>query len=249
MKRSNHAHQLRQRQRRRLLSETLESRAMLATLGLGVEFFEPQTDTPVASLVSGMLYDAKVVVQVTDSNVGVISLPLNYSWDPNVLELVDIPDPNNAGQSYFNESSFPKLSANVLSDLVTPSFVSQRRISAYDADAPRFDSSQVDPTDLTTADQFYNLQGVAGELAGGESWFGHRSQWCQRGIYFASSISSERGIERRSIGRSLRLAWMGRCLLAAVRYLSVWSEYRANALNFARRSDESNRSSDAAGSA
>ncbi|QDS90108.1 Serine-aspartate repeat-containing protein D precursor [Rosistilla ulvae] len=137
------------KRRRRLVAESLESRALLATLGLGVEFYEVGGSGPVSSLKAGELYDARVVVDVPDSTSGVISLPLNYSWDPKVLELED---PALAGET------FPLINTDVPGSLVTPNFTLQRAVGNYTAEAPKFDASG-DPANF---DSFYNIEGVRG---------------------------------------------------------------------------------------
>ncbi|QDV57622.1 MSCRAMM family protein [Rosistilla oblonga] len=144
-----HPQQHKFKRRRRLLAESLESRALLATLGLGVEFYEVGGATPVDSLQVGQQYDARVVVDVTDSDVGVISLPLSYSWDPTVLEL---------DEAAFDGATFPLIGNSVPDNLVTASFPLQRAVGEYKPAAPKFDASS-DPANF---DSFYNIDGIRG---------------------------------------------------------------------------------------
>ncbi|QDV70441.1 Serine-aspartate repeat-containing protein D precursor [Rosistilla carotiformis] len=137
----------RSRRRRLLSGESLESRALLATLGLGVEFYEPGNLTPVSSLKAGEVYEARVKVDVPDSASGVISLPLNYSWDPKVLTLESPTLP--AGPLFNND---------VPNSLVAERFTLQRAMLSYNDEAFKFDANS-DPANF---DSFYNLSGVRG---------------------------------------------------------------------------------------
>lgn len=136
--------------RRRLFAESLESRAMLATLGLGVEFLEADGTTPAAALQVGREYFANVKVDVVDSDVGVISLPLSYSWDPKVLQLVE---------PVLAEST-PLVNAQVPDSLVPAAFPLQRRVENFSASAEKFAPGA--ETNFDNFVPFYNLQEVRG---------------------------------------------------------------------------------------
>ena len=138
--------------------ESLESRQLLATLGLGVEFFELGGTQPVNFLFVGQQYEARVIVEDIRSGLdageaaaGVIALPLNYSWDNNVLSMLNEPTPTN------NLATDPGVDVDAL--LLTNDFPLQRRITDFTANAGAFDITNINAGD---SDRFYNLEGVGG---------------------------------------------------------------------------------------
>jgi hypothetical protein len=118
--------------------EVLESRHMLATtpatLGLGIRLLADNgTPTPgaeISSLTVGETFWVEVFVEDQRTNSppttpGVISLPLNISWNPSVLELTSAGSP--AGP-------FPEAipTSGILNRLVTASFPFDRFIQNFD---------------------------------------------------------------------------------------------------------------------
>lgn len=128
-------------QPRRLNIEYLESRQLLAVLGLGFQLFRDtdnnnEPDTPVDQINEPLMVNETFWVDVLvedqtprQSDMGVVSLPLNLSWDPSVLELNtvvpavlpdEVPIPAPADPS------------NAFSRMMTPKFELQRVVQDFD---------------------------------------------------------------------------------------------------------------------
>src|SRR5262245_53744320 len=80
---------------RRMFFEPLESRELLAVLGLGIQLRSDVNDSP-GGVINSVLVgdDFWVQVMVEDKRAspqGVISLPVNLYWDPADLELLNAP--------------------------------------------------------------------------------------------------------------------------------------------------------------
>ncbi|WP_238388561.1 MSCRAMM family protein [Roseimaritima ulvae] len=136
--------------------EPLESRRLLATLGVDIRFLADDAGSPGAELQSAVLREEAFWVEVRVQDIrtdltdpaGVIALPLNLSWDPNLFQFAGADTTPAAGID-------PLPLAN---ELVTDQFPLQRAVASFDADAAAFDPN-ANAGELL---DFFNLRGVRG---------------------------------------------------------------------------------------
>lgn len=160
--------------------EPLESRCLLAVLGLDIQLLRDNNGSPGPSFsdVADVIHGSNKPLAVNDffwvqvlawddeprGNAGfpapgIISLPLNMAWNPDVIDYVgENPDPDLGP----NPDRVPGLEIDLpdFSDLLTPNFTEQRFLTDYDGTAD--DPTQLDgfrnPPDPTNA----NLLGLRG---------------------------------------------------------------------------------------
>ena len=128
---------------RRLNIEYLESRQLLAVLGVGFQLFrdtnaDNQPDSPVDQvndqLMVGETFWVDILVEDQTqraTDMGVISWPLNISWDPTVLQLDTNINPNPPGFPAAVPLPAGTDPSNAFSRLVTPSFPQQRFLENF----------------------------------------------------------------------------------------------------------------------
>ncbi len=135
--------------------ESLEARRLLATLGVDIRFLDDNAGSPGAELSTSVLRGETFWVEVRvqdirddDTPEGVIALPLNLSWDPDLFQFVD-------ADSTPAEGIDPLPLSN---QWVTDQFPLQRALASFAADAAAFDPTAAPATLL----DFFNLRGVRG---------------------------------------------------------------------------------------
>jgi hypothetical protein len=134
--------------------EGLETRRLLATLGVDIRFLADDRGLPGAELQTAVLRGEPFWVDVRVQDIrqgasqGVIALPLNVSWDPARFEF-----DGDANLTATGSDPLPPLDR-----LVTPLFPLQRAVDAYDPAAGPFDPT-APPGDLL---DLFNLRGVQG---------------------------------------------------------------------------------------
>lgn len=145
---------------RRPAFEQLESRQLLANLGIGIRLVQDdavavdstRTGNPLTSnvAVGGRFW---VEVQVEDRRAapatpqGIISLPLNFSWDPTMVD-------------YLGSQVAGPLA--ITNPLITASFPLSRGLLAVDLNAGPFDAAMASPVANNQLEPFSNLEGLGG---------------------------------------------------------------------------------------
>lgn len=153
--------------------EPLEDRSMLAVMGLDIQLLDqdlmPLTRVDIEDH-TGVSVGDVFYVQIlawdergtASTAPGVVSLPLNLAWDPDVIEYIGENPDSDPGP---NPDRVPSLSLAdpVYSDLLTPDFTEQRFLTDYDATAN--DPTQLDgfrdPADGPTNANMLGLRGGA----------------------------------------------------------------------------------------
>ena len=110
---------------RRLLFEPLEHRYVLSTLGITVNLFEDNGGSPGNAIAGdtvnvGDMFFAEILAedQGPSSDLGVVSMDLDISWDAAALEEIDSPfDANNVVSSQFGTRSVGSVSDGMIVDL------------------------------------------------------------------------------------------------------------------------------------
>ena len=149
--------------RNRLGIERLESRQLLATLGLGIVVRDGVTNEPTETIEVGDQFWVDVVLedQRSADPQGVIALPLDLSWDADEIELLS-PDP----------ATFDQFSPELLTDgFLTPlpgepppgAFPLQRFVDALDVAAGHtgYDESTAPPTPIPAEPTMDALRGAS----------------------------------------------------------------------------------------